>query len=570
VRDVRLVYAPPKALGKFGGDVDNWMYPRHTADFTFLRAYVDAKGAGASFARSNVPMSTPVHLALSRHGVRRGSLALVMGFPARTSRHVTSHSVRHYVEASLPPLIELLEGLQRVLDARMKASPDSRRKYASLDAGILNALKYYRMSRQGMARWKVLARKLEQERELAPKGSAAAALLARIDRVFARYRTYHLKLGILDRMVSWAVPSIRMAHDMARWGVEKAKNNRMRKDEQYKDKNVYRILEAAERLERETDLQTEKALLLHFLRSAEKLPPGQRPRSTASLVRWGRRSLAALRASARRNREDLATHYKRTVGVDLARDPLQLAVDQMYGLSRLLAKNDDPKEVARAVALRARVLRMKSADISAFADPLLRFAREVAAERAALREGPHREVEQYLATVLHPQWVKESKRHYPDANATVRLSYGSVQDYTASATGVRHRYLTTLSGLLAKDRRKFPFRVPRSLRAAYPRRMQSPFVDRTVGDIPVNFTSTLDTTGGNSGSPVLDDRGRLVGLLFDGTPESILSDWQYLEHEQRSICMDIRLALYLAAVDRATRVLEELLPDRPAGARGAR
>jgi hypothetical protein len=420
----------------------------------------------------------------------------------------------------------------------MKASPDARRKYAGLEAGLQNALKYYRMSGEGMRRWKVLARKLEQERALlrgleGDRGRARRyrALHREIDAVYGRYRRYYPRLTALQRLLR-VCASVRVAHSIARWSGEKAKPERMRKEEDYKEKNLYRLRDAARRLDREIELETEKALLLHVLRLTEQLPRGQRLRSTARLLR---------RTRAR------------------GPDPLRAAVDAVYAKTRLLARSDAPAELERAVKERLRLLDAKRAVVTRDTDPLLRFARDVEAELTALKEGPYREVEQYLGAVLQPRWVEQFLRPgYPDADFTVRLSFGSVRDYTASADGKKHRYMTSLAGLLRKDRGRFPFAVPARLRAAFPARLRSPHVDRQLRDIPVNFTTTLDTTGGNSGSPVLDDRGRLVGLLFDGTPESILSDWQYLPRQQRSICMDIRLALYLAGVDGATRVLAEL------------
>ena len=535
VRDVRLVYAPPKDLGKYGGDIDNWMFPRHTADFSFLRAYVDKKGQGAKHAPDNVPLETPVHLTVSPHGVRRGSLALVIGFPGRTSRHVTAHAARFHLEVMVPGVIELLDGLAGVLDGRTKASPDAARKYAGLDAGLQNALKYYRMSLEGFKKWRVLERKLEEEKQLAaslqadkPRLASYLRLLKEIGAVYARYRPHYARHAALERLVG-IVPSLRTAYGAVHWGREKAKPERMRKEEAFKDKNIYRIEEAAARLDQEVELETEKALLLHVLRSTEKLPRGQRLRSTTRLLRWS-------------GAKDLAG-----------------AVDAVYAKTRLLARGDGAAELARAAKARADLLAAKPAAIARDTDPLVHLARDLEVELYALREGPYREVEQRLATVLHPEWVKEVKRPaYPDANFTVRLTFGSVRDYTASATGKKYDYMTSLSGLMKKDKGAFPFHVPDRLKAAFPTRLSSPWVDQAIKDVPVNFTSTLDTTGGNSGSPVLDDRGRLVGLLFDGTPESILSDWQYLAAEQRSICMDIRLALYLAGVEQAARVLEEL------------
>ena len=576
IRDVRLVYAPAKSLGKYGGDIDNWMYPRHTADFTFLRAYVTPGGKGAAYAKENVPLQTPVHLKVSPHGVKRGSLVMVMGFPGRTSRHRTSHAMRFYLEDNISATIGMLGRCIAVVNRRRAASKDARRKYMGLESGLQNAVKYYTMSKEGFGKWKALERKLQWEEalfsgkggevngkavpRLGAKGAGQAKKLHDdVGKVYALYRKYHRRSRSLRRIASWVLPSMRVAHDIVKWSIEKEKKDELRKDGRYKDKNVFSFMGASARLEQEMELQTEKALLLFFLQEADKLPKAQRPRSIALLKRRVKKVLAAAREAARKAKKDFTAAYGEAYGVAPGADPLQTVVDVTYGGTRLLARSADPGEVKRAVALRKKLFGMSHKEIAKQQDPLLLFARDLEAEMRKLHDGPLTLVEQYLVTVLRPRWVKEFKQAtYPDANFTVRLTYGSVQDYRETATGKTHRYTTDLSGLINKDKGKYPFTVPASLKKAFPGRLKSRFVDRQIKDIPVNFTSTLDTTGGNSGSPVLDDRGRLVGLLFDGTPESILSDWQYLHAEQRSICMDIRLAHYLATVQGAQRVLDEM------------
>jgi hypothetical protein len=191
-------------------------------------------------------------------------------------------------------------------------------------------------------------------------------------------------------------------------------------------------------------------------------------------------------------------------------------------------------------------------------DPLILFARALHSDIEKIKEGPLSEVEEYMATELQRKWAKTIKAPYPDANFSLRLSFGKVADYTSTATGKTHRYLTTLSEAIEKATGKWPFIMPEALLGAA-KGEHGDWHDAVVDDIPINFTSTLDTTGGNSGSPVMDSRGRLVGLLFDGTSESILSDWLYLEKDQRSICVDIRYALFLAEfVHGAKELLEEL------------
>jgi hypothetical protein len=580
VRDVRLVYAPPKALGKFGGDFDNWMFPRHTADFTYLRAYVAKDGAGKPYAKDNVALATPVFLEQGRWGVKRGSLVLVMGFPGRTARHTTSHGVRFHQTQRLQGMVALFEGAAKALRARMSESAEAKRKYATRDARIQNALKYYSMSAAGFSRWKVLERKRRQEAALLAKltptkRKAAKRLLAEIGRAYRSYGKVSRRYAGLSRM-AYIVPSAGAALTIARWSVERKRPEEKRLSPRYYDKNVYRLRDGLDRLDRDIEPATEQAMLRYFIGRLLALPKGQRSRAVGKLVAWGKREQAKLKRQAKRSKTPLSALFAARAGAPPAADELTRTVQLLYGQSQLIARSGKKEALAQAKAQRAKLWKASHAKLVAAAkgDPLLRFGLAIEAELRKLREGPLRLIEEYLGPVLGRRWISQvSKPAYPDANFTVRLSYGSVRDYHETATGKPHRYLTDLAGLIKKDKGRFPFKVPAWLKAAdaaraAPRaktaaakrakRAHARFRDALIKDVPVNFTTTLDTTGGNSGSAVLDDHGRLVGLLFDGTPESILSDWQYLPKAQRSICLDIRYAHFLATVQGATALLKEL------------
>ncbi|MCA9520345.1 MAG: S46 family peptidase, partial [Myxococcales bacterium] len=566
IQDVRLVYTPPKDLGKFGGDIDNWMYPRHTADFTFLRAYVGRDGRERPYHVDNVPLKTPTHLRVTTRGVKRGDLSLVIGFPGRTSRHVTTEAVSFLTETQVPMALQVLREMISRLNAWMRADADTRRKYASLEAGAQNAYKYYQMIDRGMKQFHVLETKSrEQKRLLAafPPRSAgvrnARRLLAEIAARYRGLRGYYRRLNSLIWISGWGSRSAAMAYDMVAWSIEKQKTNRMRKKQRYKDKNVHYFVRSARRFERETNLGTERALLVFFLSRNASAPKGQRLKALDVLLRWGQRRLAAVKKEARAKKIAFEAHFEALFGVAPAKTALERAVAMMLGETKLIAHGSDPASIKAAVDLRERVFKMRLPELRKLNDPLLSFAAALEGERRAIEEGPHRQITEHLATLLHPKWVAEVKRAtYPDANSTVRLSYGKVLDYTSTATKREHRYITDLRGVLAKDKGRFPFNVPAFLKAAAPSANKSPFADKEIGDVPVNFTTTLDTTGGNSGSPVLDKNGDLVGLLFDGTPEAVISDWLYIAKDQRSICVDIRYALYLASLAKADALLREI------------
>jgi len=561
VRDVRLAYAPPRSLGKFGGDVDNWMYPRHTADFTFLRAYVNDEGAGIAYNKKNIPMYTPDYLRLSATGYKRGSLAFVMGFPARTSRHATSKSVQFYSDVKLPAYIKTYNGLIGTLHEEMKASDIAKRKYESLESGFQNAVKYFDMSQKGMARWRVLEKKLQEEAIMVAdpaRGKEAKAMLTEIGGVFNRYGKYFRRKLAVEQLLR-ASRLLRMTYDVVKWAREKGKADSLRKDRRYKDKNIFRLKEGADRLEAEVDLGVERALVYYLLRDAQSLPKKQRLWSVGRLLAATTAALKRMKSEARRKKTELSTYYHERYGVEMGPDLLRNAVNMIFGRSVAIARTTDTKAINAAKARRANWLEMDVRALKKEKDPLLQFARYLDAEYQSIIDGPYREVSERLETSLHPKWVQRIKRPaYPDANSTVRLSYGSIKDYQPADSSKKYHYLTTVGEMLAKERGKYPFLIPPRLKRAFTKRTRTQFTDPTVNDIPLNFTTTLDTTGGNSGSPVLDSKGQLIGLLFDGTPESILSDWQYLPQWQRGICFDIRFANYMLTLDNATRLLKEL------------
>ncbi|MFH1531647.1 MAG: S46 family peptidase [Pseudomonadota bacterium] len=550
LRDVRLVYAPEAAIGKFGGDIDNWMYPRHTGDYSFLRAYVAPNGDAVGYAAGNVPHTPQAHLRVSTEGVKKGDLTLVMGYPGSTSRFTSAAGARQYISRMIPwrrkaygDLVKLLEGLSGVYD-------DVGRKYAGLIAGLNNACKYYGQLEEGFVKADLVAKKgaAELQRKGALKGRDAedyTTLTKEMDRIYGELDGYYDRLTLLERMTSLGSASLAFAHTLVRWGVEKQKPDMERKEDRFKDKNKHRLYEGADRLELSADLRAEAAILTYWFKTAMALPQDQRPKAVVQLlenVTAGSGGVAGMIVDG-------------SVDGEWGMEPEALAAWYLLRSSR--AASWDKAGTDAAKTRRTQWLDMDGAAIAAIDDPLVAFARALDADLQALKEGPYREVEERLSTELKRTWVRLMGAPYSDANFTLRLTWGLVKDYHETATGRDHRYITDLAGVLAKETGEDPFVVPDKLKAAA--KDPGSWRDETIGDVPINFTATLDTTGGNSGSPVLDARGRLVGLLFDGTPESILSDWQYDDTYQRSICVDIRYALFLAdKVHDAGHILTEL------------
>ena len=561
IHDVRLVYAPPISLGKYGGDKDNWRYPRHTADFTFLRAYVAPNGAARSYNKKNVPFKPKKFLRVSTKGVRRGDLNVVMGFPGRTMRHSTFFRARHHRRKLMPFKKTLFKELLSVLP-----SDDlSKRRYQGLDASLNNAMKYYSDVMKQFDRFKVLGRKrrdLEAMRAKIQKDRSLkrnhGKLLGRIEKIYKALSSQYKGLVVVGYLSSSIVRSLRLAVDIVKTSRYRKTPDGEIQEERYRKKNRFRIRKGSELLERVTTLEGERRLLSSMIQAASRLKGEHRPGFVKWFHRWTQRRLAALKKKSRGKEGDYEERFKKKAGVAPTGDPIKDGVALIYGGTRLYGVGK--KKIKRALKRRRRLLKASKRRVKRFRDPLLELAKQVVRDGDRYRKGISFKVEKVLGPRLRPPLVRDViQPRYLDANFTLRVAFGRVRDYRDTESGKKWRYVSRLTWLVRRGKGKWPFVVPKKLRQVYKKKDFGRWKDPVINDVPVNFTSTLDTTGGNSGSPVLNGRGQLVGLLFDGTPESMISDWVYLRKKQRSICVDLRFVLFLGdKVHGAHRVLREL------------
>ncbi|MCK6509962.1 S46 family peptidase [Myxococcota bacterium] len=562
--DVRLVYAPAGALGKFGGDIDNWRYPRHTADFTFLRAYVGADGHPANYSPKNRPFAPAHYLKISTKPLQRGDLTMVMGFPGRTSRHASYAQAKYYYERAITQRALLFRAL---IDAMPKKGLGKRR-YQGLSAGLNNGAKYYEDLKTQFDHFKLLERKKQQQQVWLSKFNGShkirkehAQFLGQIEKIFEDYRDVDQKALYLTYMQSSILRSLQTAVDLVKWSKIRSKSDLERPGERFRDKNMYRVYRESDMLERLITLGGERKLLTRYIQMAYALPAAQRPKVVEWLYRKGQKQAKRLRKRFRKMNPSLQPYVAKLLHLGLQKlDPIEVAVAWLFHHTALIGKEKDALSLKAAVGLRQALFKAEEKELRAAKDPLLQLAVRIVDEVEALEKGPLAPMNKVLGPIYNPLLVQQIiQPSYWDANFTLRFNYGTVQDYTESKSQKKYFYMTTLQELLKKGTDKHPFVVPASLKKVAAAKQWGTWRDPSIKDVPVNFTATLDTTGGNSGSPVLNGAGELMGLLFDGTPESILSDWQYIESEQRSICMDIRFALFLAdKVDGAHALLKEL------------
>jgi len=514
--DVRLVFAPPRSVGEFGGEVDNWSWPRHTGDFTLLRVYGAPDGSPAPVSERNVPLAPDHFFPVSTEGVAPGDAVIVAGYPGRTFRALTAPEMAERVELYFPRRAELYATWIATLTEISEGSDAARIALASRIKSLANREKNARGQLAGIARGDLLEQRRAADREVLAwagdpaRGHAAAeAAYRELEAQVASLRETWMRDFLLEETKS-GPRSLELALTLVRWAEEKAKPDAEREPE-YQERNRERL---RERLERDQTIlwrPAEEALLVDLLRR--------------------------LRAAGG---EELVA---KLVGAGAQDDVLPALVAELHEGTKVTSAVD-----------RAAMFDEDEATLRARRDPLLELA---FALDPVMRELERRRDRHDGAVYrLRPIWRRAVLAHAgrplaPDANGTLRVSLARVAGYSPrDAVWMEPR--TTLSGMVAKVTGEEPFTAPAALVAARAGAPESRWADRELGDVPVCFLADADTTGGNSGSPVLDARGRLVGVNFDRVWENVANDFGYNPAIARSISVDARYLLW---------VLETLHPE---------
>mgnify|MGYP004457967233 FL=1 len=467
-RDVRFVGAPPAASGKFGGDTDNWMWPRHTCDFSMFRVYAGADNEPADYSESNVPMVPRQFLNISLKGIQEGDFAMIMGYPGRTQRFQTASQLEDMLELN-DIRIAARTVRQDVLWKEMRASDKVGLQYASKYASSSNGWKKWIGMKEAFAKLNVIGRQEEKEAELG----------AWIGEKKGRIKKYgdpvsEIESGVAGRKAAYQGYTL-ISETLSK--IELIGLVRAKDASDYKDYDA------------EVDRKVAHAMVRHYLQNAD---PQDRVDVSEEMI-------------DKIFDESVFTSYDkleaaRAAGVNLDEDPAAVLrgaiIDKRGPLYRQTITWDDTLE----------------APTKAYAAALL-------------------------------EWQK-AKPSYPDANFTCRLTYGTVKGYEPK-DGVVYKYYTTLKGVMEKeDPGNYEFRVPARLKELYNAKDYGQYAD-AQGQLVTCFLTNLDITGGNSGSPVMDADGNLIGLAFDGNWEAMSGDVIFEPNLQRCICVDIRYVLFM-------------------------
>ncbi|HEY0143791.1 MAG TPA: S46 family peptidase [Thermoanaerobaculia bacterium] len=499
ITDVRLVYAPALGIGEFGGEIDNFEWPRHTGDFAFYRAWVDGK-----------PYRPKQWLRLARKGVSEGDFVIVAGYPGRTFRYKTADEVRHSRDFVYPTTIRYLSESIRLLEEAGKNNRDVQIRNASRIKSFANTLKNYTSVYQGFTKDRIVEARVAREAKL---DKTALANISMINDEIVATRERDL---LLDFLVRRASPMLQQALTIARLAHERPKSDAERLAG-YQERDWKRLQQASDRAQRVIEPASDRALLRYFLLEATKLPKNQRIVAIDEAV--GGKDVDAF-------------------------------LDQLYANTKIGVQSE-----------RTKMLSENRPQLAARNDAMIRFATALIPlfESNEARDLGHRGAMSRLRPMYFESLRGGSGPLYPDANSTLRVTFGTIEGYSPKdATHYAPR--TTLRGLLAKESGKEPFASPKALlAAAADEKKTGPYRDPILRDVPVNFLSTCDTTGGNSGSPTLNANGELVGLLFDGNYESIDADFLFNPPVTRSIHVDAQYMLWVMdAVDGADALIAEL------------
>ena len=523
IQDVRLVYAPPASVGSYGGEVDNWMWPRHAGDFALLRAYVAPDGTSAPFHPDNVPLQTANHLALDTDGVAPDELVWMAGFPGRTSRHALALELEHHLTRVTPARTALRRDLIGLLEAAGAADPDSAPVLAAPIGWLQNSVKYGEGLLARLGDGAAVAAKQADEAALVAwiavdpeRTEQWGGALEQVQALIAEGQA-HPQRDLVVQHLTDLPHLLDTAHVAVRWAVEAEKPD-LARDRGYQDRDRKRHEASFARLEKTLVLPADQAVTAYLLRAHEGLAAGdQVPALTAWLAAQGGVDAALVRLY---DAPALAGLDARLALLDADRATLAASTDPWVELAWAL----ETHLAAERDAAEAR------------SGPLLRLRPQVQAAMLA----------------FHDTAV------YPDADGTLRLTFGTVSG-AVPQDGLMYLPQTTVRGMVAKAG-PAPFDAPDWLLAAAASSPESRFADPRLGDVPVAFLSTLEATGGNSGSATLNADGELVGLVHDVTWESIASDWAYEDAVARSVHVDVRYLLWVLSVtDGADPVLQELL-----------
>jgi hypothetical protein len=535
INDVRLVYAPPQGIGNYGGETDNWQWPRHTGDFSFYRAYVGKDGKPAAYSKENVPYKPKHFLKISPKGASPGELIFVAGYPGRTQRHETYAEVKDRTEWALPQSVKRSKEMIAIIEETTKGNKELAIKAEPRMRGLLNGMKKNEGVLAGLLKGGILARKEEKQKALETWIAADPQRKKEYGPVLAEMAAMQVeaqKTRERDMVLvgaGFGSTLLGTADNLYRLSLERPKKD-VDREPAFQERNWTRMKEGLERMQRTYDHRIDRPMLRYAFLGAAALPADQRIAPVDTLVGL-------------------------TVGMakDDAAKKIDAYLDTLYAGTKL-----HEKEFRLSLFDKSTKEILDTKDTAVQLAVALYPVMEANREREKANDGKRSRLRpQYMRALL----AQGGGLVPPDANSTLRVTFGRVMGVDPR-DGMRYLPQTTLQGVVDKHTGEGEFDAPdRLLEAVKALRAgkKTPYFDAKLGDVPVDFMSDVDTTGGNSGSAVLNSQGELVGLLFDGTLETVASDFLFDTEKTRSIQVDSRYLLWVwDAVEGAKNLLDEV------------
>lgn len=526
IEDVRLVYVPRQDIGEFGGDLDNWVWPRHTGDFAFLRAYVAPDGSSAKYSPDNIPFTPKRHLKVNPNGVEEDDFVFILGYPGRTFRHRPAQYLEYQEKFLLPYTSDLYNYQNEQMSLASQEDKAIELQLATRIKRNANVMKNYQGKMKGLRSIDLVATKYQEDKELENYIQSNKKLQAEYGSLMKDINSHYQEVMESAPKEMWmnniygGSNILRVARQL--WGFKDALASQSADRQQLVfDKNIAKVKETVQEIYKDYNKQVDINILTHMFEQALAL------KGTSNAIR-------AVSMIDAENAEDGRWIIEQTVNASRLSDPDYVLNNLLSSVEDFIHYNDDLMDFQQSLL----------AESQAFYSVMKR------------REG---ELNKLMADYVAVKEQFLEKNFVPDANSTLRLTYGNIKGYTpVDATYMSP--ITTIKGIIEKGYEgKAEYQYPESIRRAWEAKDFGKYTGKKRNDVPVNILYNMDTTGGNSGSPIMNAYGELIGVNFDRAYEATINDFAWNESYSRSIGVDIRYVLWVAdKIDGAHFILDEM------------
>jgi hypothetical protein len=527
LKDVRLVYVPARSIGEYGGELDNWVWPRHSGDFAFLRAYVAPDGSAAEYNENNIPYKPAKFLKVNPKGVKENDFIFILGYPGRTFRHQPAKFFQYHEEYYLKYISEIYDWQINKMEEMSKGSDSLEIRYAGKIKSLANVTKNYKGKLQGFRRAGLTQQKKNDEEELNRFINADAALKSKYSNVIPRINELYDEIIANAPRNMWydfvytVSPAMQFAATIDNYGDawRNLKTEQEKKD--FIEKQRPRMQQMLSKYSGAYDRDFEQAALIKMIEDALRLDKNNRIKTIDNLMS----------KKAIKSKEDITRYVTELYNKSMFSDPAKVSALFEKDLEKLL-KLKDPM-IALASSLNEE---MNPED-----------------EKDRKRES---ELNLLMAKYVDAKSTWKNRQFIPDANGTLRFTYGFVKGYMPN-DGEYDKPFTTLKGVVEKESEEYE--LLQAVKDLYAAKDFGNFIHPDLGEVPVNILYNLDTTGGNSGSPIMNANGELIGVNFDRAYTATINDYAWNETYSRSVGVDVRYVLWvLQKVAKADHLLTEM------------